>query len=54
LTKEEGLLRNWRMAAFKRFPSRERIQAKADVVMNSCKVGMETPEAGPEVYSLKS
>jgi hypothetical protein len=51
---EDGFLGNWRMAAFKCFPSREHIQAKADVVMKSCKVGMETAEAGPEVYSLKS
>lgn len=51
---EDGFLGNWRMVAFKRFPSRERIRAKADVVMKSCKVGMETAEAGPEVYNLKS
>jgi hypothetical protein len=51
---EDGFLGNWRMAAFKCFPGRERIRAKADVVMKSCKVGKETAEAGPEVYSLKS
>jgi hypothetical protein len=57
LAKEEnGFFGNWRMAAFKCFLSRERIRAKADVVMKSYKVGMETAEAGPElrVYSLQS
>jgi hypothetical protein len=58
LTEEEeeekdGFLGNWRMAAFKCFLSRERIRAKADVVMKNYKVGMETTEAGPEVYILK-
>jgi hypothetical protein len=51
---KDGFLGNWRMAAFKRFLRRERIRAKAGVVMKSYKVDMETAEAGPEVYSLET
>jgi hypothetical protein len=47
---EEGqhvFLANWRAAAFKRFISRERIRAKAGIVMMSYDVGMAIAEAGP-------
>jgi hypothetical protein len=52
---KDGLLGNWRMAAFKCFLRRERIRAKVgDALMKSYKVGIETAGAGPEVCSLET
>jgi hypothetical protein len=50
----DGFLSKWRMAAFKCFLSRERIRAKADIVMMNYDVDMAITEAEPEVHLLKN